>query len=115
MNEHLIQLSYFAAAVLFILSLRWLNHPRTARRGVGGGRRSAWRPAIVGTLLAPEIVDYKWIAVALVVGFAVGVPLSWVPLTAVPAADGAVARLRRPRRGPGRHCEVHHVAAARAS
>ena len=33
MNEHLIQLSYFAAAVLFIMSLRWLNHPRTARRG----------------------------------------------------------------------------------
>src|SRR4030095_9100908 len=31
-NEHLIQLSYFAAAVLFILSLRWLNSPHTARR-----------------------------------------------------------------------------------
>ena len=28
MNVHLIQVSYFVAAVLFILSLRWLNHPR---------------------------------------------------------------------------------------
>ena len=36
-NEHLIQFSYFIAAVLFILSLRWLNHPRTARRGVAAG------------------------------------------------------------------------------
>jgi proton-translocating NAD(P)+ transhydrogenase subunit beta len=83
MNEHLIQFSYFLAAVLFILSLRWLNHPRTARRGVAAGV-AGMTMAVIGTLMAPEIVDYKWIAVALVVGTAVGVPLSWVPLTAVP-------------------------------
>ena len=83
MNEHLIQLSYFAAAVLFIMSLRWLNHPRTARRGVGAGVLGM-AAAVVGTLMAPEIVDYKFIAFAVVIGFAVGVPLSWVPLTAVP-------------------------------
>jgi NAD(P) transhydrogenase subunit beta len=83
MNEHFIQLSYFIAAILFILSLRWLNHPRTARRGVAAGV-AGMTMAIVGTALAPEIVDYKWIAVALVVGTAIGIPLSWVPLTAVP-------------------------------
>jgi proton-translocating NAD(P)+ transhydrogenase subunit beta len=83
MNEHFIQLSYLAAAALFILSLRWLNHPRTARRGVAAGV-AGMTAAIVGTLLAPEIVDYKWIAAALVVGTVAGVPLSWVPLTAVP-------------------------------
>src|SRR3954447_10123081 len=83
MNEHLIQLSYFLAAVLFILSLRWLNHPRTARRGVGAGVLGM-TAAVVGTLMAPESVDYKFIALAVVAGFAVGVPLSWVPLTAVP-------------------------------
>ncbi len=83
MNEHLIQLSYFIAAVLFILSLRWLNHPRTARRGVAAGV-AVMAAAIVGTLLAPEIVDYKWVGGALLVGTAIGIPLSWVPLTAVP-------------------------------
>src|SRR5258708_3353728 len=83
MNEHLIQLSYFIAAVLFILSLRWLNHPRTARRGVAAGV-AGMSAAIVGTLLAPEIVEYKWIGVALVVGTALGIPLSRVALTAVP-------------------------------
>src|SRR5262249_61558929 len=83
MSENLIQLSYFAAAILFILSLRWLNHPRTARRGVAAGV-AGMTAAIVGTLMAPEIVDYKWIGVAFVLGFAVRVPLSWVPLTAVP-------------------------------
>ena len=83
MNEHLIQLSYFAAAVLFILSLRWLNHPRTARQGVAAGV-GGMTAAIVGTLMAPEIVDYKWIALALVIGTLGGIPLSRVALTAVP-------------------------------
>src|SRR5207237_10470259 len=83
MNEHVIQLSYLAAAILFILSLRWRNHPRTARRGVAAGI-AGMAAAIVGTLMAPEIVDYRWIVAALVVGTAAGVPLSWVPLTAVP-------------------------------
>ena len=32
----------------------------------------------------PEIVNYTWIVVAIVVGTAIGVPLSRVPLTAVP-------------------------------
>jgi len=79
----LTQLSYLAAAVLFILSLRWLSHPKTARRGVAAGVGGmAW--AIIGTLLAPEIISYTWIAIAALVGIGLGVPLSWVPLTAVP-------------------------------
>jgi NAD(P) transhydrogenase subunit beta len=40
--------------------------------------------AILGTLLAPEIVNFSWIALAALVGIVIGVPLSWVPLTAVP-------------------------------
>jgi NAD(P) transhydrogenase subunit beta len=83
MAGHLIQASYLAAAVLFILSLRWLNHPSTARRGVAAGV-AGMTAAIVGTLLQPSLVGYTWIAVGLVVGTIVGVPLSLVPLTAVP-------------------------------
>jgi NAD(P) transhydrogenase subunit beta len=83
MNEHFIQASYFAAAVLFVLSLRWLNHPRTARRGVAAGV-AGMSMAIIGTLIAPEIVEFKWIAGAMVVGTLVGIPLSRVALTAVP-------------------------------
>src|SRR6187431_573486 len=40
--------------------------------------------AIIGTLFAPEIVNFSWIAIAALVGVVIGVPLSWVPLTAVP-------------------------------
>src|SRR3990170_5028450 len=81
--EHVTQASYLAAATLFILSLRWLSDPRTARKGVmaGVGGMSA---AMIGTLLHPEIVNYTWIVIAIVVGSAIGVPLSRVPLTAVP-------------------------------
>jgi NAD(P) transhydrogenase subunit beta len=80
---HLTQASYLAAAALFILSLRWLSHPSTARRGVAAGV-GGMAAAIVGTLLHPEIVGYSWIVVGMVIGTMIGVPLSKVPLTAVP-------------------------------
>ncbi|HXT51014.1 MAG TPA: NAD(P)(+) transhydrogenase (Re/Si-specific) subunit beta, partial [Thermoanaerobaculia bacterium] len=81
--EHLTQATYVAAAALFILSLKWLSHPKTARRGVFAGV-AGMTLAILGTLLHPEIVNYWWILAALVVGTVIGIPLSWVPLTAVP-------------------------------
>jgi len=83
MAAQLIQASYLAAAALFILSLRWLNDPKTARRGVAAGV-AGMSAAIVGTLFQPEIVNYTWIVVAFVVGTAAGIPLSRVALTAVP-------------------------------
>jgi proton-translocating NAD(P)+ transhydrogenase subunit beta len=83
MREDFIQASYLAAAVLFILSLRWLSEPKTARRGVIAGV-AGMAAAIIGTLLHHEIVNYTWIVVAMVIGTMIGVPLSKVPLTAVP-------------------------------
>ena len=77
------QASYLAAAASFILSLRWLSHPTTARRGVGAGV-AGMAAAIGGTLLHPDIVGYGWIVTGMIVGTIVGVPLSRVPLTAVP-------------------------------
>jgi H+-translocating NAD(P) transhydrogenase subunit beta len=83
MTEHLTQASYLAAASLFIWSLRCLTDPKTARQGVAAGV-AGMAAAIIGTLLHPEIVGYSWIAAAMVVGVIIGVPLSRVPLTAVP-------------------------------
>ena len=84
MTSHtLIQLIYLVSTALFILSLKWMSHPSTARRGVIAGV-IAMVAAIGGTLLRPEIVTYNWVVTAIVIGFVVGVPLSWVPLTAVP-------------------------------
>ena len=81
--EHITQASYLLSATLFILSLRWLSHPKTARRGLAAGVLGM-AAAIGGTLLHPEIITFKWIAIAVVVGTIIGIPLSRVPLTAVP-------------------------------
>jgi H+-translocating NAD(P) transhydrogenase subunit beta len=80
---HLIQASYLLAAALFILSLRWLSNPKTARRGVAAGV-AGMIAAVGGTLLDPQIVSFQWIAIAVVIGTIIGIPLSRVPLTAVP-------------------------------
>jgi NAD(P) transhydrogenase subunit beta len=83
MIPHLTQAAYLAATVLFVFSLKWLSHPSTARRGVLAGSVGMGL-AVLGTLLHPHIESFQWIAIALVIGTIVGVPLSWVPLTAVP-------------------------------
>jgi NAD(P) transhydrogenase subunit beta len=81
--EQLTQLIYLVSTGAFILSLKWMADPATARRGVFAGV-GAMVLAVAGTLLYPHIVAYHWIFIAIVAGTLVGVPLSWVPLTAVP-------------------------------
>jgi NAD(P) transhydrogenase subunit beta len=78
-----IDLVYLVSAALFIFSLKWMSDPKTARQAVLAGV-AAMTLAVVGTLLRQDIVSYEWIAIAFVLGCIVGVPLSWVPLTAVP-------------------------------
>jgi NAD(P) transhydrogenase subunit beta len=82
-NETLIQITYLVATALFILALKWLSAPSTARRGVWAGELGMLL-AIGGTLLYQGIVDYKWIVIALVLGSIIGVPLGLVQMTAVP-------------------------------
>ena len=80
---HWIELVYLAATALFILSLMWMSAPTTARRGVWAGELGM-AAAIIGTLFEHGIVDYRWIAIALVLGAIIGVPLGMVQMTAVP-------------------------------
>ena len=83
MMDQLIQLVYLVATALFIFSLKWMSDPATARRGVFAGV-GGMALAIIGTLMHPLIIGYSWIVVPLVLGALAGIPLSWVPLTAVP-------------------------------
>jgi proton-translocating NAD(P)+ transhydrogenase subunit beta len=82
-NQTVIEVVYLVASALFILSLRWMSSPSTARRGVHAGELGMVL-AIAGTLLHHGIVDYKWIAIALVLGTGIGIPLGRVQMTAVP-------------------------------
>jgi NAD(P) transhydrogenase subunit beta len=78
------QLSYVIATALFVLSLHWMNDPKTARRGVHAGV-AAMVLAVLATWAQPSvIIHHGWIVIAIALGFAVGWPLSRVPLTAVP-------------------------------
>jgi H+-translocating NAD(P) transhydrogenase subunit beta len=82
-SEHIIELIYLVATALFILALKWMSSLTTARRGVRAGELGMLL-AICGTLFHHGIVEYRWIAIALVLGSIIGVPLGMVQMTAVP-------------------------------
>ena len=81
-NQLLIEIIYLVASALFILSLKWMSSPTTARHGVWAGELGMLL-AIAGTLLHHGM-SYTWIAVGLVLGTIIGVPLGEVAMTAVP-------------------------------
>jgi len=80
----LIQLTYFAASALFILGLKALGSPETARRGNLLAAAGMFL-AIVGTLLHQDIISYEWILVGMVIGSAIGGAMAiFMPMTAMP-------------------------------
>ena len=84
--ETLVQFLYLVSTALFILSLKWMSDPETARKGVFSGV-AAMTLAVLGTLtgvIATGGTHYWWILGAFALGAAVGYPLAQVPLTAVP-------------------------------
>src|SRR5215467_11455325 len=82
-SQYLIEIIYLIASALFILSLKWMSSPTTARHGILAGEIGMVL-AVAGTLLHHGIVDYKWIVIALVLGSGIGIPLGMVQMTAVP-------------------------------
>jgi H+-translocating NAD(P) transhydrogenase subunit beta len=82
-SQVVIEVVYLIASVLFILSLKWMSSPTTARHGIWAGEIGMLL-AICGTLLHHGIVDYRLIAIALVLGTIIGIPLGRVQMTAVP-------------------------------
>jgi H+-translocating NAD(P) transhydrogenase subunit beta len=83
MIHELVPLAYIVATALFVFALHWMNAPATARRGVFAGV-AGMVLAILATWAQPEVVHHQWIILAIIAGFLVGIPLSRVPLTAVP-------------------------------
>jgi len=93
----IIQLSYIVSAILFILGIRSLGSPETARRGMHLAA-IGMLIAIIGTLFLDQIVTYTWIIAGLVLGTALSLPISlWIPMTKIPQrialshAGGALA------------------------
>src|SRR4051812_34739923 len=75
---------YILSAALFVVSLKWMNSPATARRGVFAGEIGMLL-AVTGTLLAHEVFNWQWILAAFFIGAAIGIPIAYImPMTAVP-------------------------------
>jgi NAD(P) transhydrogenase subunit beta len=83
-------LVYLAAAVCFIVGLKWLSSPPRARRGnmisaVG------MLLAVTATLLSREIVSFQFIIIGMLVGATLGAWMARsVPMTAMPQMVGVL-------------------------
>jgi H+-translocating NAD(P) transhydrogenase subunit beta len=76
--------SYLAAAVLFVLGLRALSSPATARRGMFLAE-VGMALAVVGTLLYTQILTWTYILIGGGVGSAIGAMMAiFMPMTAMP-------------------------------
>jgi len=85
-RENLINVAYLIGALGFALSLKWMTKASTARKGLVAGE-IGFAIAVVATLFNESLDgnDYILIAVAILIGSAVGVPLGLlVPMTAMP-------------------------------
>ena len=83
-QQYFIEATYLLASVLFIMGLKGLSHPESARRGMFYAE-AGMLMAIIGTLLNHEIVSYTWIIAGLTTGSLVGLAMGlWVPMTAMP-------------------------------
>ena len=80
----LMEATYLLASVLFILGLKAMSHPDSARRGMFYAE-AGMAAAIIGTLIGQHIVTWVWIVAGLLIGSAIG---AWmgitVPMTAMP-------------------------------
>jgi proton-translocating NAD(P)+ transhydrogenase subunit beta len=83
MIENYLSLIYLLASAGFILAVKWMSHPETARRGVIIGEIGMLL-AVVGTILRVE-TNYGMILGGIAIGAAIGAPLAYfMPMTAVP-------------------------------
>jgi len=72
-NASFIQILYIVAFVLFIVGMRQVTGPKTARRG-NATAAVGMAIAVIATLLTPTVGEYALIALGIVLGTVVGVP-----------------------------------------
>ena len=72
----LVNYIYILSGARFILSLKWMNSPVTARRGNFAGE-AGMLMAVAGTLIQHHS-NWEWILAALFIGTAVGVPIAYI-------------------------------------
>lgn len=82
--NYLTEVVYLIASVLFIMGLKGLSHPETARRGMHFAEIGMLL-AIIGTLVSGHIVTWTWIITGVAIGSAIGAAMAiFMPMTAMP-------------------------------
>jgi NAD(P) transhydrogenase subunit beta len=83
-------IAYLVSAVLFILALKGLTHPASARRGNFLGM-AGMAIAVVATLLGNEVQSYGYIVAGVLIGGLIGVVLALrIQMTAMPQLVAAL-------------------------
>jgi NAD(P) transhydrogenase subunit beta len=78
------RVALLVASFLFLLGLRGLSNPETARRGMLQAAVGMLL-GVLGTLVHSQIVHYHWILGGLVLGTVIGAPMGlWIPMTKMP-------------------------------
>jgi len=84
MMNYPLEITYIIASILFIMGLKGLGHPESARRGMHYAEIGMLM-AVIGTLLGQNIVTWQWILIGLVIGSAIGTAMAiFMPMTAMP-------------------------------
>ncbi len=93
MSENAASLAYLISSVLFILSLKGLSSPASARRGNLFGM-VGMAIAVLTTLLGPGVMHYGLILVALLIGGSIGTVIAKrIEMTAMPELVAAMHSL----------------------
>ncbi|MDX8391331.1 MAG: NAD(P)(+) transhydrogenase (Re/Si-specific) subunit beta [Mariprofundaceae bacterium] len=93
MSENIVALAYLAAAVLFILALKGLSNPETARRGNLFGM-TGMSLAVAVTLNLAGVHNYLWIFIAVLIGGGAGTLIARrIPMTHMPQLVAAMHSL----------------------
>jgi NAD(P) transhydrogenase subunit beta len=84
LTSYFMEATYLIASILFVLALKGMSHPETARRGMFMAEGGMFM-AIVGTLIGAHIITWGWILVGLTIGSIIGIWMAlFVPMTSMP-------------------------------
>ncbi len=78
------RVALFVASLLFLVGIRALTKPETARKGLAAAVLGMLL-GVAGTLLHQEIIEYQWIVGGAVLGIVIGIPMGLlIPMTKMP-------------------------------
>lgn len=82
--NYTMEIVYLFSSILFIMGLRGLSHPESARRGMHMAELGMLF-AVIGTLVGKQIVTWEWIIAGIAIGSAIGAAMAiFMPMTAMP-------------------------------